>query len=64
MYVNVGDGVEVRLIDLSVQTGGVLLFLLAAGDVGGQLEEGHPVPTDRLSGVPGGDEDRPGDRQW
>lgn len=52
------------MIDLSLQTGGVLLLLLAAGDVGGQLEEGHPVPTHRLPRVSGGDEDCPGDRQW
>lgn len=47
-----------------LQTGGVLLLLLAAGDVGGQLEEGHPVSTHRLPRVSGGDEDCPGDRQW
>lgn len=47
-----------------LQTGGVLLFLLAAGDVGGQLEEGHPVPAHRYPCVPGGHEDRPGDSQW
>lgn len=52
------------MIDLSLQTGGVLLLLLAAGDVGGQLEEGHPVSTHRLPRVSGGDEDCPGDRQW
>lgn len=47
-----------------LQTGRVLLFLLAAGNVGGQLEERHSVPTGRHPCVPGGDEDRPGDRQW